>query len=401
MSRNISPVKAGTTIIVACVALAAILILRAPNPTRTDPPPQIPFAQTGLVTAGAGPIPVYGAGTVRPSAEIDITPQVGGRIVWVDPEFRSGGRVAAGRTMFRIEETHYLYQVQEAEANLASRRVALLEEQERAAIARTHYELYSASQEAATSTSTASPLTLREPQLNAALAAVRRDEARLADANLALSRTSVVAPFEGFVREESVDVGQVVTAGQSVGRLFASDAVEVVVPLSDSDAALIPGLWEDEAHDGGSRVAVRVIARYGNESHVREGYVDRAEAFLDAQTRTVDVVVQVPEPFSRSAPTSGNSTVSAAPPLLVGQFVEVQIDGLEIDGYFKVPRAALQPGDEVWMVRDDVVSIVPVQVLQRADDEAFVTGSLEHGLAVITGGIQFATDGMRVQTATD
>ena len=90
----------------------------------------------------------------------------------------------------------------------------------------------------------AGPLTLREPQLTAARAALEREEARVADANLALARTRVHAPFSGFVRDESVDVGQYVTPGQPLGRLFAADAVEVVVPLSDANAVLIPGLWE-------------------------------------------------------------------------------------------------------------------------------------------------------------
>ena len=385
MSRISGLVTAGAIVLVS-LAIAALLISRAPEPTRTDPPAQIPFAQTGLAAAGSGPIPVYGAGTVRPTAEIDIAPQVSGRVVSVDPRFRSGGRVAAGQTLFRIEDDDYRYQVEEAEANLAARRVALLEEQERSEIARTQYELYAGSRDGSASGQDASPLTLREPQLDAAIAAVQRDEARLASVNLALSRTVVTAPFAGFVREESVDQGQIVAAGQPVGRLFASNAVEVVVPLSDADAALVPGLW---AMEGAARAPARVIAEYGSGSYAWEGYVDRAEAFLDAQTRTVDVVVRVPDPFPTGA--------AGAPPLLVGEFVEVEIEGIEVGAYFRVPRAALQPGDEVWMVRDGAVTIVPVRVLQRADDEVFVTGSLAHGAAVVTGGLPFATEGMPVQ----
>ena len=63
-----------------------------------------------------------------------------------------------------------------------------------------------------------------------------------------------------------------------------------------------------------------------------------------------------------------------------------------------MPRAALQAGDEVWTVKDGAVGIVPVRVLQRADDEVFVTGDLESGAAVVTGGIRFATEGLRVLT---
>ena len=46
------------------------------------------------------------------------------------------------------------------------------------------------------------------------------------------------------------------------------------------------------------------------------------------------------------------------------------------------------------------VHIVPVQVLQRTGDRAYVTGDLEDGQAVVTGGIRFTTEGMRVQTET-
>ena len=226
MSRISSYITAVIIIIIASVAVASFLISLAPEPERRDPPPKIPFANTGLVTAGSGAIPVYGAGTVRPSAEIDIVPQVGGKIVWVDPGFQSGGRVEADQTLFRIEEADYLYRVQEAEANFAARRVALLEKQEPAAIARAEYERYSGRQGDTTSPSAASPLTLREPQLNAARAELNRVEVMLADARLALTRTRVTAPFDGFVSEEFIDVGQIVSAGQTVGRLFAADAVE-------------------------------------------------------------------------------------------------------------------------------------------------------------------------------
>ena len=387
MSRIHSFLIAGV-ILAASVGLAALLVFLAPEPARTEPPPQIPFAQTARITAESGAIPVFGAGTVRPSAETDVAPQVGGRVTWVDPGFQSGGRVKAGQTLFRLEEADYLYRVQEARASLAARRVALLQEEEQAAVARDQYELYSERQGDTPSQPAANSLTLREPQLEAARAALERDEALLAAADLALSRTRVTAPFDGFVREESVDVGQIVAPGQPVGRLFAADAVEVVVPVTSAEAALIPGLWELKPGDGDRRVGARVVARYGGASHAWEGYVDRGETSVDERTRTVDLIVRVPDPFAGSNP-----------PLFVGAFVEVEIEGLRLDRYFKLPRAALWPGNEVWLAGEGgLVSIVPVQVLQRGDDEVFVTGGLESGGTVVTGGIRFATEGMRVLT---
>ena len=170
---------------------------------------------------------------MRPSAEIDLAPQVGGRVVWVDPGFRSGRRIAAGQIVFRIDEADYLYRVREAEAALAAPRVALLEAEEAAAIARDEYARFSAERPDA-APGTPNPLAVRQPQLEAARAALQREEAKLAQANLALSRTRVESPFDGTVRDEWVDSGQIVAADQPVGKLFSTDAVEVVVPLSAS-----------------------------------------------------------------------------------------------------------------------------------------------------------------------
>ena len=401
MSRIIS-IVASVAIIVASVALAVFLISRAPEPVRTEKPPQIPFVQTGLIRAGSGPVPIFGSGTVWPSAEIDIVPQVGGKIVWVDPGFQSGGRVAAGQTIFRIEEVDFQYRVEEAEADVAASRVALLNEQELASIAREQYELYSDLQENEVSPSMTNPLTLMEPQLSSAQAAFDRDEAKLAEAKLALSRTRVTAPFDGLVKEESVDVGKIVAAGQPVGRIFATDAVEVIVPLSDSNAALIPGLWSLSAGNGNRAVASRVVARYGDGAYAWEGYVDRVKANLDSQTRTIEVIVRVPDPLNSGVPVDGTVPLVGNPPLLVGKYVEVEIEGLALEEYYRTPRAALQSGNEVWVVNDGgVVDIVPVRVLQRSADELYVTGALGNGQAVITGGIQFATEGMRVLTEVD
>lgn len=388
-------------ILLACMVLAVLLVQLRPEPEVRPLPDKTPVAITAPVVAGVGSIPVYGAGTVRPTAEIHVTAEVNGKVSWVDPAFQSGGRVEEGQVLFRIDDADYRNRVQQARANVAAQQVALLQAEEEALIARSEYAQFQRRETGNASSDEASPLTLRVPQLEAARAALVRDSTLLADAELALSRTEVLAPFNGIVRDEFVDEGQFVAAGQGVGRLYASDAVEVVVPLSDADAALIPGLWNLRAGDGNARVTARVIAEYGDRSYAWEGYVDRAESSLDEQTRTIDVIVRVPAPFAGGALAEENSASAGpgAPPLLVGKFVEVHIQGIVPDRYFIVRRPALRPGNEVWAVRGDTaLTIVPVRVLQRSDDDVYVTGALEAGQAVATGGIQYATEGMAVRT---
>ena len=89
---------------------------------------------------------------------------------------------------------------------------------------------------------------------------------------------------------------------------------------------------------------------------------------------------------------------NSAPPLLIGKFVNVEIDGMVPGQYFKVRRSALKPDAEVWVVSNDVLNRVPVQVLQRSEDEIFLTGPLEGGQQVVISGVQAAIDGMAVRT---
>lgn len=374
------------------IALAALLVSLAPEPERRDPPSHVPFVQTAAVAAGVGAIPVHGAGVVRPVAEVDLAPQVGGRVVWVDPALRSGGRVTAGQVLFRLDAADYELGVLQAEAALEARRVELLKAEKAAAIAADEYERFAARAGAAALPAT--PLVLHQPQLEAARTALRREEGAVAHAKLALARTQVTAPFDGIVREESVETGQLMTAHVPVGRIFSTAAVEVVVPLSDAEASLIPGLWQD---GGSERAEAMVHAEYGDVRGSWRGVVDRALASLDETTRTIEVIVRVPNPFAVS-----EATEHPHPPLLVGKFAEVTIDGTAPGGYFRLRRAALQPGDEVWCLREDgTVRIVPVRVLQRLDDDVYVTGPLDANEPAIVGGIRFATDGMAVRTADD
>ena len=379
-----------TAMLVGATGLAVFMVSQRPEPERIPPPSRIPFAITAPAQAGEGGIPVFGAGTVRPRAEIDISAEVSGKVVWVDPAFQSGGRVRSGQVLFRIDDVDYRSAVEKARANVALQRVEVLKAREEARVARKQYEQFKERQAASGAASEASPLALWQPQLEAAEAALARDAATLAETELNLARTAVKAPFSGVVRTESVDVGQFVAAGRGVARLYASDAVEVVVPLSDSDAALIPGLWDLRSGDGNREVAVHVLADYGGRRYVWDGYVDRVEGVLDEQTRTLDVIVRVPEPYGTDPPEAGG------PPLLVGKFVDVELDGVTPDAYTRIRRPALRPGNEVWVVRDGKVTIVPVTVLQRADDEVYVTGALEPGDAAIVGGLQVATEGMAV-----
>jgi len=388
--------------------VGAVLMVGARRaPPRTPPPVRAPTVGTALVEALEGPLTIRGSGAVRPKAEIDLAPQVGGRVSYVSPSLVSGGRVSLGELLVRIDEADYENAVMQARAQVAQDSVGVLEAQEEARIAEAEYRQFlrrqrnmssgNGAQETPESPEMpASRLTLRGPQLQAAKAALARSQAQLADTELSLSRTRLRAPFDGVVRNEAVDVGAYAVPGQALARLLSTEEVEVKIPLSDEDASLLPGLWTggDQASPGLEAV---VMADFGRGRFMWKGYVHRVEAALDEQTRTIDVVVRVPTPFQGGEPL--NPAVSEgmeAPPLLIGQFVDVELEGREGE-HLVVPRRAVRQGNEVWVVENGMVEIVPIRVLQQSEGLAFVEGPLRAGQQVIIEGTDLVTEGMVVQ----
>src|SRR5690606_35291173 len=82
-------------------------------------------------------------------------------------------------------------------------------------------------------------LVTRQPQLRAAEAAVDSARAALIQARLALERTAVVAPYAGRIRVRRADRGQVVAANTTVAEIYATDVVEVALPLTQRDLAFV------------------------------------------------------------------------------------------------------------------------------------------------------------------
>lgn len=392
--RGLSGWQQGLAVLaVGVVGFVLMLVLR-PSPARVEPPRQVPTVTTVEVQAQEGPIRVRGSGTVRPSAEVTVSPQVGGRVAWVSPSYVSGGRVRRGEPLFRIEPADFENAVQAAEAEVAERHVALMEAEEEVALAREEWARIARREGLDPDPDSAGALVLREPQLGAARAALQSAEARLEDATLALERTWVRAPFDGAVREESLDIGQFVGAGQTVGRLYATEAVEIVVPMSDRQAALIGGLWSARAGDDGTRIPARVEAEFGGRRHAWEAWVDRAETALDEETRTVDVVLRVPNAFG------DDPEQPDRPPLLLGTFAHADIEGRSFERYFVIPATALRDEGVVWLVRSDtLLAMAPVELIQRVEDTAYVQGALEAGDPVIVSQLAYVTDGMTVRVA--
>ena len=322
-------------------------------------------------------------GEVTPLTEIDLTAQVSGRITYVNPNFVDGGFFEAGDVLVRLEDADYRLAVTRAEALVAQSRQALVREQAEAELAREEW--------ASLGEGEASPLTLREPQMAEARAQLASAQATLDEARLNLSRTRITAPFEGRVRAKSADLGQYVGPGAQLGRVFATNRVQVRLPLTNAELATLNLPLAFHANETNPGRPAHLSANVAGQVRNWEGLLVRSESAIDPQTRTMSAIIEVEDPY-------GEAAEAAGAPLAVGLFVTARIDGRELDNAIVLPRSALRGADQVFVAQlDGTLSIQPVTVIDTSAERVVVTAGLEPGDRVVTSPLRGAANGMLVR----
>ena len=333
-------------------------------------------------------------GTVAPSTEIQLVPEVGGRVTWVSPSLWAGGFFDEGEELVKIDPRDFELQVTRAEADVARAVVVLALEQAEADASRQEWAKLNPGVEA-------TALVLREPQLAQARAEVASAEANLEKAMRDRSRTILSGPFAGRVRSKNVDVGQYVTPGVSIAELYAVDHAEVRLPLPDEDLAFL----DLPLHRRGPEVRgpeVTVSALFAGRVHEWKGRIVRVEGEIDAATRMVHAVARIADPYDRAEQRDGA-------PLAAGLFVNAEIEGHVLNDVIAVPRDGLRGDGRVLVIEPDDPSsrsesgelpgrlhLRAVTILRRQDDRVLVAEGLSDGDIVCTSPLEIVTEGMRV-----
>jgi RND family efflux transporter MFP subunit len=399
-------------IILAGVGAFAAMVMTKEPPEKVVKPYLGPLVESVAAPQHSTQVEVTGFGAVRPAAEIDLVPQVSGIVVWKSPYLETGGFVRAGDLLAQIDPRDYELAVQAAAAELAQAAYRMEIAVGEAHVAKAEWALVSAREgrglDGGRSGSSPEPLVLHIPQLRAAEANVLSAKARVAEAELRLERTKLHAPFDGRVRQTSLDEAQYVQAGHPVARLYSIHNAEIVVPIPDRDLQWITfmdtgtntmgghvhggGGTEGPPHPGHQPSNATVSAEYGGQRYEWSGQVIRSEAELDSQSRMAHLVVEV----------AGQSHDAAVEPP-VGLFVDVAIRGRTVDGVRRIPRVALRPDDVVWTAGGDgVLRVRPVEVVRKGIDDVLIRVDLEEAdERVIVSRLKGATDGMKVRHEED
>lgn len=379
-------------IVVAGVMVFKTLKATKPEAQKKERHDPGALVEVMVVTAQRQQVVIEANGTVMPARQVVISPEVSGRVRWVNADLMPGGKLAAGDTLARIDASDYSLAVEQQHAAVDRARTELELEKSRKKVAEREWELLGEGEPEEGS------LALRDPQLRTAEVAVKSAQSGLDRAKLAVARSVLKVPFNAIVQQKQVDVGQLVGPQTPMATLVGTDSywVQVSVPVARVGWLSIPGV-------GGTKTGspARVWQDIGGSRIEREGRVVRMLGDLDPVGRMARLLVEVDDPLGlkqQTVPTEG-STEASHLPLLLGSYVNVEIAGREMDGVFELPREALREGDQVFlMTADNILHIQEVEVVWRRRGSVLIAGGLEAGDRVITSPLPAPVEGMKLRT---
>ncbi len=304
------------------------------------------------------------SGVVRPRIESAVGFRVAGKIV--ERSVNVGDRVEVDQVVARLDETDLRLAENSAKAAVASarsRRDMANDNLERAKVLLPKAIISQAAYDT------------RKNELDAAAAALEGAEAQLRQATNAVGYTTLKADKAGIVTVVTGEPGQVVNPGQAVITLADAGETEIAVAVPEQDAGRLTlgqpakiTLW------AGPRASV-------------EGRIREIAGQADAASRTYAVRIAVNGPPQT---------------MRLGMTASVVLRMDDEAAPMVVPLTALTESDggPVVFVVDAASKVVrrtAVTVGGIVEDGVRIAGGLQAGDMVVTAGVQFLRDGMRVR----
>ncbi len=377
MKKLILPV-----VVIAVLVGIGLLILRNPPSSSRGGPPKARAITVEVMTVApsAYQITLASYGTIAPRTQSALVAQVGGQILSVSDNLREGGFFARGDVLLAIDPREFEADVQINQAALADAQQLVEEERARANQAARDWKRLG-------NTGEPTALVLREPQLAAAQARLASAEATLAKSQLDLERATVQAPYDGRVLQQRADLGEVVAAGAPLADIYATDLVEVRLPLRNADLRFF------DLPEGAVNLAqmpdVEIYSDLG-ERTVWYGKVVRTEGAIDPTARQLHVVAQIDNPFSSS---------DGRRPLKIGEYVTAALGGRQLVDARIVPVQSIYQNSFAYVAEEGLLARRSVDLLWQNETDALVASGLEFGDELVLTPLGQVSSGTPVRIA--
>jgi len=368
---------------VACLALGALVYFVYPQPQTRGPggpgrggPGRGGFAQTpqpvgvAKVVRGDINVTVNALGTVTPWATATVRPQATGMLVKIN--FTEGQMVKQGDVLAEIDPRTYQATLAQAEAQLARDNATLANQK----VDLTRYE-----QLAAQNAVSQQQLATSRATVASTSATVQADQANIQQARINLGYTRVVSPVTGRVGLHLVDVGNIVSNGQSNGLVVVTqlDPISVLFTVPEDNVSAIL-----EQVNGGNTLTVDAYDR-SQTTKITSGVLTTVDNQIDTSTGSVKLRANFDNKEGQLYP---------------NQFVNVKLLVNTLHDQTVVPLPAIQRGADgtfVFIVSPDkTVNQRAVKLGVQDGEKVTITEGLEPGDTVVVDGADRLRDGAQV-----
>lgn len=345
---------------------SALLQVNKDKPQQRSGETRKLYVQT--VTAAPGPYQIQfeTTGLVGARADVNLTPQVSGRVIAVNDNVFAGGSFEADDILFEINPLDFELEVQRLEAAVAQARTAFNLEEAEGEAALAEWKILNGDKPAPA-------LVARKPQRDEAWANLKSAKAQLENARLDLERTQFSFPYAGRVLSSNLEIGQYVTSGQSYGSAFNLSSLEVQASLEDQQLKWLYGNRKPD---------ITISIKIQNETRMYDGFVKRNAASLDPQTRFASVAFGFTDPPDD---------------ILPGMFADLSIQGQKLQNVTVIPASALQKEGVIWLVQDDNTITAYTPNIVYANNDHIVVDGLAGERRVVVTRVSGGTDGLEVE----
>jgi membrane fusion protein, multidrug efflux system len=363
----------GRSTFLACTVSLFVLILATFGCRKKEEPPEVirSIKWTEVAEVTAKQVRMI-SGTTKPVDQTALSFAVAGTVEKV--EVKLGQEVEKGQVLAELDRQPFVLAVKDAEAGLAKAQAIVVER-------RANYERYVALYES----NNASKAELDEARasFDSAKSQVNAAQAQLGLARRDLRKTKLRSPFNGTISVKDIEPYVEVPVGRAVFGLDGEESgyeVSAAVP----DSILINLSVGDEAE---------VIFPTLNNRRVRGVITELGSRSRTASTYPVTVQLQKQYDDFRS----GMSVEVAF------EFIPESEAGEPIETGLAVPLAALTVGEEktyfvfIYDEKTSTVKKTQVKTLNVRENDVLVEpGALKAGDIIATAGVQFLTDGQKV-----
>ena len=365
---------------VAPGSFLAVVLLAGCDTKQAAPPPPPPEVKVAEVIVRDVPVYIEAIGETRGNTEIEIRARVEGFIESVD--YREGSLVEKGQQLYTIDSRPFQARLAAAKADQA---------EAEAQLARAHQDVARYEPLVAKNAISREEYETAVALEKAAAATVDAAKAVVAQAEIDLSYTKVLAPEAGLAGRTEVYAGTLVGRGQStlLTRISRTDPIHVRCSIPEREYLAIAKKRGYGVRDARSEPVPFELLLPDGTIHGSPGQLVFVDRNVDALTGTIMVEAAFPNPGEILRP---------------GQYARLRATTEQRPGAILVPQRAVQEMQGVYSVmalaQGDTVEQRLVTPAERIGSLWLMTSGLKAGDRVVVEGLQKVRPGMKVNAQT-